>query len=54
MGTHHSISRKNAQRYADEVADVHNAKDLNTRDRIRAMIGGFDGKRLSWRDLTAA
>ena len=51
-GTYHHVSREHASRYASEFAGRHNSRTADTRDQIKALIRGMEGKRLTYRELT--
>ena len=51
MGTYHYISPKHTLRYAVEFAGRHNLRLLNGWDRLRKVVSGMNGKRLTWRQL---
>lgn len=48
VGTYHQMSRKHLHRYVNEFAGRH-----NTHRGLEALAAGFDGRRLTWADLTA-
>ena len=52
-GTYHHVSRKHVGRYASEFAGRHNSRPQDTMDQIRGLIQGMDGKRLTYKELTA-
>ena len=52
-GTYHHISPKHTERYATEFEGRHNARPLDTIDRVKGLIQGMEGKRLRYRDLIA-
>ena len=45
-GTYHSWSPKHLDRYVREFSGRHNARPLDLLDRMGAMTGGLDGRRL--------
>lgn len=47
------MSFKHLLRYAAELAARHNVRDLNTIDRMVALVKGMDGKRLRYDQSTA-
>ena len=53
MGTYHHLSPKHLHRYVTELAGRHNARPLPALDRMAALVRGAEGKRLTYRDLTA-
>ena len=50
-GTFHHVSPKHLDRYVGEFAGRHNARQLDTKDQMRAMVRGMEGKRLRYQDL---
>ena len=54
MGTYHHVSVKHLDRYATEFEGRHNNRPADTIEQIRRHIKGMEGKRLRYRDLTAA
>lgn len=50
-GTYHQMSPKHLQRYVDEVAGRHNIRDMDTEDQMRAVVQGFEMRRLTYRKL---
>ena len=52
-GTYHLMSPKHLHRYVNEFAGRHNIRLLDTIDQMRAIIQGLEGKRLTYRELTA-
>ncbi len=53
MGTFHHVSPKHLDRYVTEFAGRHNARQQDTREQIRGLVAGMDGKRLPYKELTA-
>ena len=51
IGTYHRLSEKHLQRYADEFAGRHNARQKPTIDQIKEIAGGMRGKRLTYKEL---
>jgi transposase-like protein len=54
-GTHHHMSKKHLQRYADEFDFRHNEGNVKfpTMERIDSLLGGCWGTRLTWKQLVA-
>ena len=52
-GTHHSMSPKHLQRYANERAGRLNMRFLDTVDQMATILRGMEGKKLSMKKLTA-
>jgi len=54
-GTHHHMSKKHLQRYADEFDFRHNGGNVKfpTMERIDSLLGGCWGNRLTWRQLVS-
>jgi len=46
-GTHHSVSKKHAQRYAEEHDHKYNNRDMSDTDVAEAAIGNMEGKRVT-------
>ena len=53
IGTYHHMSQKHLERYVEEFAGRHNARDLDTIDQMELIARGLLGKRLRYADLTA-
>ena len=53
MGTFHKLSPKHLQRYVNEFAGKHNARNADTLAQMVALTVGLVGKRLMYRDLIA-
>ena len=53
-GTYHHMSEKHLDRYVGEFAGRHNDRPYDTIDQMQAMVRNMAGKRLRYRDLTAA
>ena len=53
-GTYHSWSPKHLDRYGREFSGRHNARPLDLLDRMGAMAGGLDGRRLRYVKLARA
>lgn len=51
MGTYHHISPKHLHRYINEFQGRHNARSLDTRHQMAAIVRGAVGKRLRYKDL---
>ncbi len=52
-GVFHKLSPKHLQRYVNEFAGKHNARDEDTLAQMTALVAGLVGKRLLYRDLIA-
>ena len=52
-GTFHKMSHKHLQRYVNEFAGRHNARDGNTADQMGRIAANMVGKRLMYKDLIA-
>ena len=52
-GTFHKMSPKHLDRYVQEFAGKHNARDMDTAAQMAAVAGGLIGKRLMYRSLIA-
>ena len=52
-GIYHKMSPKHLDRYCQEFAGRHNARDADTIDQMAGVVAGMAGKRLRYRDLTA-
>ena len=46
------MSTKHLQRYVDEFAAKHNLRGLDTIEQMKALVDGFEGRRLTWKELT--
>lgn len=53
QGIYHKMSPKHLDRYTQEFAGRHNARDADTVDQMAGIIAGMEGKRLRYSDLTA-
>ena len=53
VGTYHSISPKHTQRYADEFSGRHNIRGFPDRDKLKSVVFGMEGRRLTYADLIA-
>ena len=53
MGTYHQVSAKHLQAYVNEFSGRHNIRELDTIDQMGSVAQGMDGKRLTYRQLTA-
>ena len=53
-GTYHHMSPKHLGRYVTEFSGRHNARMLDTPEQMAAIARGMVGKRLRYKDLTAA
>ncbi len=51
-GVYHQMSPKHLQRYVNEFAGRHGLREMDTTDQMSAVVAGFMGKRLTYRDLT--
>ena len=52
-GVFHKLSPKHLQRYADQFAGKHNAREADTVKQMQSVVAGMVGKRLMYRDLIA-
>ena len=52
-GTYHRMSVKHLDRYVTEFEGRHNHRPADTREQVRAIMQGMDGKRLRYQDLIA-
>ena len=50
-GTFHKISAKHIDRYAQQFAGKHNARENDTIAQMQNVVAGMIGKRLMYRDL---
>ena len=53
VGTFHKISPKHMDRYVQEFAGRHNARDADTIDQMAGIVEGMEGKRLCYSELIA-
>ena len=53
QGIYHHMSEKHLDRYVDEFAGRHNARDMDTIDQMHGIVKGMCGKRLRYVDLIA-
>ena len=53
QGIYHKMSPKHLDRYCQEFAGRHNARDADTIDQMTVIVEGMDGKRLRYRELIA-
>ena len=53
-GTFHKMSPKPLDRYVQEFAGKHNCRDADTAAQMARVAAGLVGKRLMYRQLTAA
>ena len=54
VGTYHQMSANHLPRYVNEFAGRHNDRPTDTRDQMRHIVKGMEGKRLKYDDLIAA
>ena len=54
VGTYHHFSDKHLGRYVTEFAGRHNDRPSDTRDQMRHIVEGMNGKRLRYEDLIAS
>ena len=52
QGTYHQMSAKHLQRYVNEFAGRHNARDQDTINQMHSVVAGLVGKRLMYKHLT--
>lgn len=50
-GIFHKISPKHLNRYAQELAGMHNLRDRDTIDQMAFVVAGIVGKRVMYREL---
>ena len=53
IGTFHKLSPKRMDRYVQEFAGRHNARDADTIDQMAGIVEGMTGKRLRYSELIA-
>ena len=53
-GTYHQMSAKHLQRYVNEFAGRHNAREKDTIEQMDSVVAGMVGKRISYRSLISA
>ena len=53
QGIYHKMSPKHLDRYCQEFAGRHNARDADTIDQMTGIVAGMGGKRLRYTDLIA-
>jgi len=51
-GTYHRMSPKHLQRYVDEFQGRHDVRGMDTIEQMETMVKNFDGKRLTYKQLT--
>ena len=52
VGTYHRRSPEHLSRYVAEFEGRHNDRSLDTVDQMRGIVGGLEGKRLKYHELT--
>ena len=52
-GTYHKMSKKHLGRYVAEFTGRHNLRPMDTITQMELLARGFNGKRLTWKKLTA-
>ena len=50
-GVYHKMSPKHLHRYVAEMAGRHNIRDMDTEDQMRAIVQGFEKRRLTYQRL---
>ena len=50
--TYHKMSKKHLARYVAEFSGRHNLRPLDTISQMELLAKGFNGKRISWKELT--
>ena len=53
QGVYHKMSPKRLDRYCQEFAGRHNAREADTIDQMAGVVTGMAGKRLRYQDLIA-
>ena len=53
VGTYHQLSENHLDRYIDEISGCHNNRPADTINQIESAMSGMNGKRLTYRELTA-
>ncbi len=51
-GTYVSVRPFHLFRYLDEQTFRYNKRDMADGERVEKLVGGIEGKRLTWKDLT--
>ena len=52
-GSYHHVSKKHLARYCDEMVFRWNTRMLSDEERVKALLKGIQGKRLTYKSLTA-